>query len=340
MKKNIALQCMEAVFTAFISFYAFYADAQQQTTPQHRPFSRDSVRMIWDSAPHNAFTDLIYFKKKWYCVFREANQHFAKDDFGKIRIIRSKDGRQWSSVGLLSEDSADMRDPKLSITPNNRLMLNYGVIRYKYADSVKKDIYVKESAARFSRKGTKWSCRHKMNFDDEWAWRVKWYNDTAYTITYTYSGVNLYKSADGINYDFVSDIKLKDKPNEAGIVFLADTMLTLIRCEENNTFYIGESVPPYKEWYIRKSERFVGAPNLIKLPDNSVFATFRGYEGGAGMLKLAIIKHYKLYPLINILSGGDCGYAGMYLQDNVLWVSYYSSHQGKASIYLTKINFR
>ena len=28
-------------------------------------------RKIWDAAPHNAFTDLIWFKDAWYCCFRE-----------------------------------------------------------------------------------------------------------------------------------------------------------------------------------------------------------------------------------------------------------------------------
>ena len=29
------------------------------------------VRKIWDRAPHNAFTDLVRFHDRWFCVFRE-----------------------------------------------------------------------------------------------------------------------------------------------------------------------------------------------------------------------------------------------------------------------------
>ncbi len=29
------------------------------------------VRKIWDQGPHNAFTDLVRFKNRWFCVFRE-----------------------------------------------------------------------------------------------------------------------------------------------------------------------------------------------------------------------------------------------------------------------------
>ena len=43
------------------------------------------VRKIWDWAPHNAFTDLLRFKGKWFCVFREGNAHVSPD--GALRVI-------------------------------------------------------------------------------------------------------------------------------------------------------------------------------------------------------------------------------------------------------------
>jgi hypothetical protein len=36
-------------------------------------------------------------------------------------------------------------------------------------------------------------------------------------------------------------------------------------------------------------------------------------------------------------SGGDNSYPGMAWHDGTLWLSYYSSHEGKASIYLAEI---
>jgi hypothetical protein len=37
-------------------------------------------------------------------------------------------------------------------------------------------------------------------------------------------------------------------------------------------------------------------------------------------------------------SGGDTSYAGLVWHDGVLWVSYYSSHEGKSAVYLAKVN--
>ena len=36
-------------------------------------------------------------------------------------------------------------------------------------------------------------------------------------------------------------------------------------------------------------------------------------------------------------SGGDTSYPGLVFHEDLLWVSYYSSHEGKTSIYLAKV---
>src|SRR5690349_3514262 len=72
------------------------------------------ARKIWDHAPHNAFTDLVRFRDRWFCVFREGQGHVSPD--GTIRVIGSADGEKWSSVALLTRPAADLRDPKILAT--------------------------------------------------------------------------------------------------------------------------------------------------------------------------------------------------------------------------------
>jgi len=40
---------------------------------------------------------------------------------------------------------------------------------------------------------------------------------------------------------------------------------------------------------------------------------------------------------LELPSGGDTSYAGMVWHDDLLWIAYYSSHEGKTSIYLAKV---
>src|SRR5207237_7361987 len=83
-----------------------------------------SVVKIWDAGKHNAFTDLIRWRGKWYCSFREADAHVGGD--GQLRVLESDDGEKWQSAALIGEKGIDLRDPKLSITPDDRLMVVAG----------------------------------------------------------------------------------------------------------------------------------------------------------------------------------------------------------------------
>ena len=86
---------------------------------------RDTVTVtkIWDQGVYQAFTDLIRFNGAFYCSFREGKNHVGAENNGKVRIIRSKDGKDWQSVALLEINGLDLRDPKLSVTPDKRIMI-------------------------------------------------------------------------------------------------------------------------------------------------------------------------------------------------------------------------
>ena len=38
-----------------------------------------SVARIWDAGAHNGFTDLIRWRNRWYCTFREGDAHVGGD---------------------------------------------------------------------------------------------------------------------------------------------------------------------------------------------------------------------------------------------------------------------
>src|SRR5436190_452762 len=80
------------------------------------------VAKIWDKAPHSAFTDLVRHKDRWFCVFREGKGHVSPD--GAVRVLTSADGKAWESAALLTSKTADLRDPKITVTPDGRLQLS------------------------------------------------------------------------------------------------------------------------------------------------------------------------------------------------------------------------
>ncbi len=295
-----------------------------------------SVQKIWDKAPHNAFTDLIRWRDKWYCVFREGLGHVGGD--GKLRVLESADGAAWEPVALLAEKGIDLRDPHLSVTPDDRLMVVAGGSVYGGSTRLRS----MQPRVAFSKDGRTWTPTRRVLSEGEWLWRVTWHKGRAYGVSYGTAtkdwGVKLYRSKDGLKYDLVTVLDVTGKPNEVTLRFQPnDEMLALVRREGGDTSgWIGSSRPPYQDWIWHEAKHRLGGPNFLRLPGGSLWAASRSYPGGAKTV-LARMTRETYEPRLTLPSGGDTSYAGLVWHDGLLWVSYYSSHEGKSSIYLAKV---
>jgi hypothetical protein len=355
------------VFAILSVLYTYASNAQASDAPE-----LISVEKIWDEAPHNAFTDLIRFHDKWYCTFREADRH-ARGGDGKCRVIESTDGKTWTSAALIAEDGIDLRDPKLSITPDGRLMMVMGGSVYNGGD----ELLGRQPRVSFSSDAHRWTPPRRILSEGHWLWRVTWHKGRAYGASYDISKrsdskdqtagdakpsksepddsrLTLFTSADGLEWQELVQLEVPDKPNETTLRFLPDDrMVALIRCESPRRIgVIGVSRPPFKEWQFHETQYHLGGPNFIVLPDGTMWAGSRqspprtpeqlkittpGKKPGGSTTILARFGLDTYEPVLTLPSRGDSSYPGMVWHDNLLWFSYYSSHEGKASIYLAKI---
>jgi hypothetical protein len=297
------------------------------------------VRKIWNAAPHNAFTDLVRFGGHWYCAFREGESHVSDD--GKLRLIRSSDGAEWVSVALMDWDGGDVRDAKLSVTGDGQLMLN-GAVRF--LEPV--DGSVHQSVTWLSPDGETWSEAHACPSGlGTWRWSVTWHKGVAYS--FGYSGKDkagcLYRSADGKTWETVVDDVYPDVEsygNETSLVFMDDdaAYCLLRRDEGSRTAMLGVSHPPYTDWDWRDLGVGIGGPKMIHADGLGFLAVVRLYDEKVRTSLCRIDDETaRLDELIPLPSGGDTSYAGMVVHEGVLWISYYSSHEGKTSIYLAKV---
>jgi hypothetical protein len=300
------------------------------------------VRRIWDQAPHNAFTDLIRFEGRWICVFREGRAHVSPN--GALRVITSRDGRNWKSTALVTSPKYDLRDAKITLTPKGELMLNgAGMI------ATAKVRY--QSMTWFSKDGGHtWDPGRAIGDPGFWLWRVQWHGGAAYTMGYSTERdrqirtLRLYKSATGRNFKtLVPKLTAPAGCGEDKILFLADnTALCLLRHETGNKMaQLGHSQPPYTEWKWSDLNLRIGGPNMIQLPDGHILAVARLYRGGTRTsLCWLDPKKGTLTETLKLPSGGDTSYPGLVWHKGMLWISYYSSHEGKTSIYLAKVKVK
>jgi hypothetical protein len=151
--------------------------AVSPATAQAGKFEVVSVEKIWDQGKHNAFTDLTRWNDRWYCAFREGDAHVGGD--GKLRVLTSADGKAWESAALLAEDGIDLRDPKLSVTPDGRLMVVAGGSVYKG-----RTLLGRQPRVAFSTDGKEWTPTRRVLTEGEWLWRVTWHGGKAYGVSY------------------------------------------------------------------------------------------------------------------------------------------------------------
>jgi hypothetical protein len=312
------------------------------------------VNKIWDKAPHNAFTDLVRWHDAFYCAFREGRGHVSTD--GRIRILESKDADRWESAALISLEGYDLRDAHLSVTPDGmvfapRLMLVGGAAPRKQDNqSAPTGTFV--SFGTFWKGGTHWSKPQIVVEPGRWMWCVTWHEGKAYGVSYTAGQgadryLDLLVSDDGIHYTpHVPRLFEQGYPTEVTLRFDSEgTCYALVRRDRRgddpSSALLGISSSDYKQWQwkdLGADFNGFGGPNFIQIPGGIWLAAGRMHDGGAHTaITYLDVKNGTMTKLAKLPSGGDTSYPGMVWHNNMLYVSYYSSHENKTSIYLAKL---
>lgn len=331
-------------------FYSKQMNAQTQHV---------EIFKVWDKAINNSFTDLIRFKGKFYCTFREGSGHTPGRSGvdGTIRILSSVDGEKWMPVALLKKEGIDLRDPKLSITPDGRLMVICGGSLYKGDSLMGRIPHVSFSDLS----GNTFSEPQKISIDSEisgwgdWIWRVTWHNNIGYGIDYQIGPKERYgphklfllKTKDGIHYEKVTEFHNIDGfPNESTIRFdNKGKMYILVRRElQDKMGILLKGDAPYNKWATNKLNIRLGGPNFLFLKTDQLIIGSRRHlkdEDGKNYVSTGIMVtdlNGNIKKTIFLPSGDDTSYPGLVIYQDTLWVSYYSNHEGgNTSIYLAKI---
>ncbi|NBR87805.1 MAG: exo-alpha-sialidase [Verrucomicrobia bacterium] len=341
MNVKLFLACLLAALCAHAADNATPAPAARLT--EHRK--------IWDAAPHNAFTDLVRFNNRWYCVFREGSGHVSPD--GAVRVLTSDSGYWWESVARIEMPGFDLRDPKITVMPGNARLMILGGATVREGNNPATE---NQSFVALSDDGKKWGKVFWVGPTNSWLWRVTWHRTSGLGVAYDVTpasraekkyGTTLLLTKNGVDYDtLVPDFLTEGGPTEATLRVSRENELICLQRRDGkgtNTAMLGISKQiPYDEWVWKDLGKFLGGPNFIQIPDGRWIACGRLHNHGADKKPKTVVCELdvakgELTPLLDLPSGGDSSYPGMVWHEGQLWITYYSSHEGKTAIYLARV---
>ncbi len=300
------------------------------------------VNKIWDSSPHAAFTDLIYWKNQFVCTFRTGKGHVSPD--GALQLLHSTDGSTWKPLATVTFKTADLRDPKLAIGLNDELLL------YAAAAVHDKSKFTHQAMVWRSTDGITWSEPTPIGEPNSWLWRVTRQPNGGY-LSWGYDCtkerfIELYQSKNGTVFTRHTPKLLTDQgyPNETAMVIEGEKAWCLLRRDGKAPMdkgMLGTSTAPFTQWTWRELDQKIGGPAMLRLPGGQFLAVVRVYSPKVRTVLCQLDPQKpELKELLTFPSGGDCSYAGMVWHQSKLFVSYYSSHEGKSSIYFAEVEIK
>ncbi len=299
-----------------------------------------SVDRICDDAPHSAFTSLVRFQDRWVCAFRQASAHKGGTRDSRIRVLTSDDTKIWQTATTLADPRGDIRDAKMAVMPDGRLMLLTAISLFESGD------HNHQSIVWFTRDLKTWDGPFDVGDPDMWLWGIVWHKGVGYSVGYSTMKthfVRIYKTIDGQKFEPLGEKFDLNVPlaTESAIAFEADdTAHILIRCDPDPAF-LATARPPYTDWAVKQSDTRVGGQAMTLTPDGRLLGAGRLYEPKQRTSLFWVDPTTaKITECLGLPSGGDCSYPGLVWQDGVLNMSYYSSHEGKASIYFARVQVR
>jgi hypothetical protein len=321
----------------------------QEIVEDEKGIKENSLVPFDDNTSYN-FTDLTYFKDRWYLIFRESDSHAYGRD-GVINLYTRLDNENWQLIKTFQVDGFDLRDPKFSIN-GDKLMLYIHGSKYLNKELLGFSDYRSNCIG-----GTQWGDLEKVTLDnlkarpykipgnESWPWRVTWYQGKAYSFGYTFTAnssiFDLYKSNDGLAFKG-SNVMSNDFPFRGEATIRVDEKGDFYAIIRSKDLILARSLDGNKSWEVfdKIPVLSLGGPNFI-FYKNKMLITGRD----SNAMKVVLYSYdldAKVYTeLFTFRSGGDCGYAGMVIKDGDLWVSYYSSHARRnhdhSNVYVEKL---
>lgn len=328
------------VFFSTLGILIFYWSSRLNRSKIH-PELKMKLWAVVSNSLHNSNSDMIFWNGKFFLIHASSPFHFGTTEC-KLVLKQSLDAKHWEIVKLFSLINEDIRDPKLAVIKDKLFI--YALKNVGFDPEPYDTVWCS------SVNGREWTEWKAVTGYNGWLfWRPKSLDGiTWYVPAYWWEHGKsiLLKSADGIHWDKVSKIYEGLKNDETAIDFLPDgRMISTARLEGTGNYFgdktgctlISTADYPYKHWKNNKSyvTRLDG-PVLFSHNKN-LYAIGR-YQPKIGFLtnqgsilsrkrtSVYLVEENQLSWLSDLPSAGDTSYGGVVLNDDYLYVCYYSNN--------------
>jgi len=315
------------------------AEAMAENLPEVRV---SNVRRVFYNGEHNAFTDLIRFKGKFYLTFRSCPDGHMVHPTSSIIILASDDAKKWEQVHRFSVAKRDTRDPHFLIFKGKLFVYTgtwySGETTLKYEDY---DLNKHLGYAAWSEDGAEWHSPIMLEGTfGHYIWRANTFGGKAYLCGRRKKNFEMAPRGEGAIVESAmleSDDGLiwrtrslfqEVNGDETAFQFEADGGIIAVGRRGRGNAQLLRSERPYTQWQRKDLDRYIGGPLLVRWGGRYVVGGRKTIGDEGPKTSMCWLVGDQLHEFTELPSGGDNSYPGfLELNPKRAIMSWYSSHE-------------
>lgn len=311
-----------------------------------------NIRRVYHDGNHNAFTDLVRWRGKYWLTFRSCPDGHMVHPSASVIILSSPDTKQWTPVHQFSVPKRDTRDPHFLVF-NDKLFVYTGTWYCGDHSPTRSEYTLNRHLgyAAWSSDGDDWNSPVMLEGTfGHYIWRAAAHDGKAYLCGRRNKEFEMTARGEGA---LVESVMLEsedgliwrkralfqtEQGDETAFLFEAEGSLLGIGRRGGGAAQLLKSTPPYSQWERRDLDRYVGGPLICKWGDRILVG---GRKSGAALVgdrgpqtalywlnSEAKATEDLLTEFAELPSGGDTSYPGFVeLSPTRAVISWYSSHE-------------
>lgn len=305
--------------------------------------SVSNIRRVFDNGEHNAFTDMIRFRDRYYLTFRNCPDGHMLHPTSSIIVLSSTDTREWKPVHRFSVPLRDVRDPHFLVF-EDKLFVYSGTWYCGEGSPDTRDMNEQLGYGVWTSDGENWSDPILLEGTyGHYIWRAAAYDGKAWLCGRRKHGFArttsradwdrvvesaLLVSEDGLTFR-TAGLFQETYGDETAFLFEEDGSITAVaRSRANRNAQVCLAKPPYREWSRVNLDRYIGGPVLAKWDGRYVVGGRKMVNGTRRTSLYWLIDKNRLEEFAELPSDGDNSYPGFIaLSPTRALVSWYSSHE-------------